>query len=174
MNHGCSGIWSPASASAQEDVFARQPYELGRFGWQMATATRTCWFWTAHSPQCGTTTYSFYNVVRQCLVALSLWTWGYFSYTAKGSSLAREIITAFPFAPNCYNSAFPEGLVDLKLLPEVVNRFVCAISTEEALDAGQMDINRLYCRVCKHPHQHCVATSHIPMWEMIPLNCAGL
>lgn len=115
MKHSCFGIWSPTSASAQEDIWAWRPYELGRFGWQTATVTRTRWFWTAQSPECGTSTYSICSAVHQCPVVLSLWMGGYYSCTAKGSSLARNIITAFPFAPNCCNSAFPEGLVDLKV-----------------------------------------------------------
>lgn len=144
MSHSCSGIWSPAPASAQEAIWAQQLHGLGRLGWQTGTVTWTCWFGTAQSPAWGTSTQSISTVLHQCLAGLSLWKPGCFSCTPKSSSLARETMAAFPFAPNCRNSAFPEGLVDFKLLHEAFSRFVCAISTQEDWDAGQNDISPLY------------------------------
>lgn len=141
MSHSCSGIWSPATASAQEDIWAQQLHGLGRLGWQTGTVPWTCWFGTAQLPAWGTSTQSISTVLHQCLTGLSLWKSGCFSCTPKSSSLARETMAAFPFAPHCCNSAFPEGLVDFKFLHEAFNRFFGDTSTQEDWDAGQNDIS---------------------------------
>lgn len=169
MNHICSGIWSPTSASAQEDIWAWQILlALGHSDMEPR-------FWTAQSPEWGSSTHSIYSVVHQCPIVLPLSKWGYCSCTANGSSLAREIITAFPFAPKCYNSASHKRLVDLKVSSWNLQKIYGVLFPQKRIKMQvKWTTNGLYWREYKHSHQCCVPMRHIHTGQMMSLNYTGL